>query len=74
MANGDDHDKLTILTVKMDHVVSAVDRIETQIGAQWKRIDTHSHQIARWKGALGILATLWGFVTAWVTGLFGGDR
>lgn len=74
MSNGDDHDRLTRLEVKLDHVVEKVDQIVAGQEAQWKRIDQHSRQIAYWRGMLYVIGGLCTLAWAEVKGLFGGDR
>ena len=72
MPNGEDHDKLTRMEVKLDHVVEKVDQLVGHQEAMWKRVDQHGRQIATWRGMLmavtGALAIAW----ADIKGIFGG--
>ena len=68
MPNGDDHDLLIRIDAKMDTVQDVVNAIKADLHETKKnlygKIETHSRQIAFWRGALGVLGILWGVVLA----------
>lgn len=72
MTNGADHDNLTRMEVKLDHVVEKVDQLVGHHETMWKVVNQHSRQIATWRGMLmavtGALAIAW----ADIKGIFGG--